>query len=289
MTEPIETTVGAGAVEQTLCPFCGTPRPLNAWCGSEECAERVEAAQARETAKRDAFLVSVDPGTGRLSSRPVVTASVPDRPGEAEEPRERVLYEFDHTKFDGTPSGTSIGWWRPNIFIAAFDGGVWSAEFVTGWRELRTVPVAAPARDGDPVDDETVEQIARRMVDDETLLVHTKPLVRSVLTAALRVLRAQIEAEREREALAFMRDPSVSPTTCKYGPHRGPQGPNEDLAQCFRCGAVSHRMRAWGDTFGAHSIDCGLPIWHGDYCSRANVPHVTSALVRLAWDGETNG
>ena len=48
--------------------------------------------------------------------------------------------------------------------------------------------------------------------------------------------------------------------------HRGPQGPNEDVATCFRCNYISFKMRPEGETFGEHLPDCVLPINHQSYC-----------------------
>ena len=42
--------------------------------------------------------------------------------------------------------------------------------------------------------------------------------------------------------------------------HRGPQGPNEDLSQCWQCGTPTYRLRPVGETFGEHQADCSLPV-----------------------------
>src|SRR6185312_3902521 len=47
---------------------------------------------------------------------------------------------------------------------------------------------------------------------------------------------------------------------CPDGPHRGPEGPNEDIGQCGKCGSPTFRMRPPGETFGTHADDCSLPI-----------------------------
>lgn len=86
------------------------------------------------------------------------------------------------------------------------------------------------------------------------------------------------------EPLAWLSDPGITAENCPYGPHRGPQGPNEDLAQCFHCGTISHRMRPWGDTFCGHLDECGLPIWHASLCAPAELPHPTSTAA-LGGDG----
>ena len=57
------------------------------------------------------------------------------------------------------------------------------------------------------------------------------------------------------------------------GPHRGPEGPNEDVAQCFKCHSMTYTMRPWGETFGPHRPDCSLPIWHESYCQGGGDGH----------------
>jgi hypothetical protein len=72
----------------------------------------------------------------------------------------------------------------------------------------------------------------------------------------------------------------VSPEDCPYGPHRGPEGPNEDLAQCFPCGSPSYVMRPWGETFGHHLPDCSLPVWHERRCVGGGSGHPPAPTVR---------
>lgn len=67
---------------------------------------------------------------------------------------------------------------------------------------------------------------------------------------------------------------------CRRGPHRGPEGPNEDLAQCGACLSPSWRMRPWGETFGLHDADCSLPIWHESYCVGGGNGHPAAPVVR---------
>lgn len=50
------------------------------------------------------------------------------------------------------------------------------------------------------------------------------------------------------------------------GKHRGPEGPNEDMAQCPSCWAITYVMRPEGETFGWHADDCSLPLRHESYC-----------------------
>lgn len=73
---------------------------------------------------------------------------------------------------------------------------------------------------------------------------------------------------------------STDPAKCKRGPHRGPQGPNEDLAQCPFCASPSYSMRPVGETFGDHLPDCSLPYWHESYCVGGGSGHPASRVVR---------
>jgi hypothetical protein len=72
----------------------------------------------------------------------------------------------------------------------------------------------------------------------------------------------------------------VSPEHCPRGPHRGPEGPNEDVSQCMRCGSVDHSMRPWGETFGRHLDDCSLPIWHESNCEGGGSGHPEAPVLR---------
>lgn len=67
---------------------------------------------------------------------------------------------------------------------------------------------------------------------------------------------------------------------CPDGPHRGPQGPNEDLAQCGKCGMVSFGMRPSNETFGEHLDDCSLDIHHPSYCAPGGKGHHRAARIR---------
>lgn len=62
--------------------------------------------------------------------------------------------------------------------------------------------------------------------------------------------------------------------------HRWPQGTNEDVAQCFRCGVGTYSMRPWGETFGTHISDCSLPIWHEGYCEPGGDGHPEAPVIR---------
>lgn len=70
------------------------------------------------------------------------------------------------------------------------------------------------------------------------------------------------------------------PDECPYAPHRGPQGPNEDLSQCMQCGMPSWSKRPPGETFGEHLEDCSLPVDHESYCEPGGDGHAPSEHVR---------
>lgn len=82
-----------------------------------------------------------------------------------------------------------------------------------------------------------------------------------------------------------------SPWDCPDGPHRGPEGPNEDIGQCAKCWSMSHVMRPEGETFGHHRSDCSLPIRHGGECIGGGTGHPAAPKVRgpRALDGEAQG
>jgi hypothetical protein len=66
---------------------------------------------------------------------------------------------------------------------------------------------------------------------------------------------------------------------CPNAPHRPPQGPNEDIAQCW-CGEMSYAMRPWGETFGEHLDDCSLPVWHESFCQPGGSGHPPAKVIR---------
>jgi hypothetical protein len=72
----------------------------------------------------------------------------------------------------------------------------------------------------------------------------------------------------------------LNPLDCPDGPHRGPQGPNEDIGQCPMCMDLSYRMRPPGQTFGHHLGDCSLPIDHESYCVGGGSGHPPAPLIR---------
>lgn len=88
--------------------------------------------------------------------------------------------------------------------------------------------------------------------------------------------RGLIDLEREAlDELALMER--------RYGcadGHRGPQGPNEDVAQCPRCWSMSFSRRPAGETFGEHLPDCSLPVDHLSYCEPVGSGHAPTDRVR---------
>jgi len=77
----------------------------------------------------------------------------------------------------------------------------------------------------------------------------------------------------------------MDPASCPDGPHRGPQGPNEDLSQCGKCWMPSWSMRPAGETIGLHSDDCSLPERHGGYCTGGGTGHPPAEHIRGFWPG----
>lgn len=71
-----------------------------------------------------------------------------------------------------------------------------------------------------------------------------------------------------------------SPQDCPNGPHRGPEGPCEDLAQCLSCWSPSHNMRPPGECFGEHAVDCSLPERHESHCIGGGAGHPKAAVLR---------
>jgi hypothetical protein len=81
--------------------------------------------------------------------------------------------------------------------------------------------------------------------------------------------------------------PGAQPGLCPAkGVHRGPEGPNEDLSQCFWCGSVSYAMRPWGETMGWHADDCSLPIWHEGHCAPGGNGHPAAPTIRGYWPSD---
>lgn len=67
---------------------------------------------------------------------------------------------------------------------------------------------------------------------------------------------------------------------CPDGPHRGPEGPNEDMGQCGKCGGFSFSMRPEGETFGRHWSDCSLPNRHQGECVGCGAGHPDAPMIR---------
>jgi hypothetical protein len=67
---------------------------------------------------------------------------------------------------------------------------------------------------------------------------------------------------------------------CPRGPHRGPQGPNEDLGQCPVCWMPSYSRRPEGEEFGGHIDDCSLPRGHESYCVGGGAGHPKARKIR---------
>lgn len=76
-------------------------------------------------------------------------------------------------------------------------------------------------------------------------------------------------------------DPTVNlfeyaddPQSCPNQPHRAPQGPNEDIAVCYKCGMPTFSRRPEGETFGWHRDDCRLFVGHLGACQPGGSGHV---------------
>lgn len=72
---------------------------------------------------------------------------------------------------------------------------------------------------------------------------------------------------------------------CPRGPHRGPQGPNEDIAQCSVCWFPTWAMRPENEQIGLHVDDCSLPRRHEGYCVGGGEGHAPTEVVRGFWPG----
>lgn len=78
---------------------------------------------------------------------------------------------------------------------------------------------------------------------------------------------------------------STNPSACPDGPHRPPMGPNEDIAQCWRCGMPTFCMRPANETIGMHADACSLPVDHQGYCESGGEGHPPAEVVRGYWPG----
>jgi len=74
------------------------------------------------------------------------------------------------------------------------------------------------------------------------------------------------------------------PGDCPRAPHRGPEGPCEDVAQCGLCGLPSFDLRPEGETYGFHARDCSLPLRHEGACVGGGTGH-PPVTVRGWWPG----
>lgn len=76
---------------------------------------------------------------------------------------------------------------------------------------------------------------------------------------------------------------------CKFGPHRPPEGPCEDISQCPFCLSPSFSMRPPGECFGHHAPDCSLPERHESYCKGGGFGHKTEVLrgyPEFTWESQ---
>lgn len=63
-------------------------------------------------------------------------------------------------------------------------------------------------------------------------------------------------------------------------PHRGPQGPNEDIGQCPVCWSITAALRPENETFGLHLPDCSLERRHRGYCVGGGKGHEPAEVIR---------
>jgi hypothetical protein len=70
------------------------------------------------------------------------------------------------------------------------------------------------------------------------------------------------------------------PQDCPNAPHRGPQGPNEDISSCWLCAGPSWALRPEGETFGRHAPDCSLAERHPGYCVGGGTGHPDAEVIR---------
>lgn len=78
------------------------------------------------------------------------------------------------------------------------------------------------------------------------------------------------------------------PDQCPDGPHRRPEGPNEDVDQCLQCGSLSWCLRPEGETYGEHLPDCSLPLRHESHCRPGGAGHPAATKIRGYWPGATD-
>ena len=75
---------------------------------------------------------------------------------------------------------------------------------------------------------------------------------------------------------------------CPDGPHRSPEGPNEDMAQCHRCLVIDFTMRPENEQYGLHADDCSLPRRHQGWCEGGGTGHAPVEIVRGYWGPTTD-
>lgn len=78
----------------------------------------------------------------------------------------------------------------------------------------------------------------------------------------------------------YLFNPLPPGTPCPDGPHRGPEGPNEDIGLCTKCGSPHRKMRPADEEFGRHAADCSLPRRHESYCEPGGSGHPPAAVLR---------
>lgn len=91
------------------------------------------------------------------------------------------------------------------------------------------------------------------------------------------------EREAVLRAQAEIRKVTPSWVACFGVGHRGPQGPNEDLDICTRCGRPTWRKRRPNETYGLHIPDCSLPIDHESHCEPGGEGHPPAEIIRGYW------
>lgn len=74
-------------------------------------------------------------------------------------------------------------------------------------------------------------------------------------------------------------------SNCSKGPHRDPQGPNEDTSVCYSCGNLTWGFRPEDEQFGLHLDDCSLPQRHEGYCVEGGAGHAPVKTIRGWWPG----
>jgi hypothetical protein len=94
------------------------------------------------------------------------------------------------------------------------------------------------------------------------------------------LMRKLLDEAKARVGAVTFGEFMMHPEDCPDGPHRGPEGPNEDIAACWRCGMPSWVMRPDGEEFGGHIADCSLPRRHEGYCVGGGKGHPTPKVMR---------